>query len=93
MDFVGAVADELVVGEFVLCRLVPGSQTSEYLIGLGLRVDVFSLRLLLFVLAFAVLSHGCILSYFFLLIFLLFLLFFLGSISSSLFLSLLFLVL
>lgn len=34
MDFVGAVADELFVGEFVFGRDGPGSEAPEYFIGL-----------------------------------------------------------
>ena len=93
LDFVGPVTDELIVGEFVLGRFIPAPQTSEYLVGLGFRVDVLTFLLCWFVLSLTVLGRWCVFGCLFLLGLLLFLLFFLGPITVVFPLVLLLLVL
>lgn len=93
LDFIGPVADELIVGEFMLRGFVPGSQASEHLVGLGFRVDVFAFLLSRFVIFLSILGRWCIFGCLFLLVLLLFLLFLLGPISIVFPLVLLLLVL
>jgi hypothetical protein len=92
VDFVGWVPLHLVVGELILDGVLPSSQTSEYLVRLGLRV--FFLDFAVFLgFAFAGGNRGAFCGFrcFFLLVFL-FLFLLLGGVCVAPFLGLLLLV-
>ena len=83
LDFVGSVVFELIVREFMLRWLCPGSKTPEYFIGLRRRMLVCDLQFLCIVSILGLSACGCFFSSFLFLFILLFLLLFLGSFFSG----------